>query len=360
MPEGVKAYLRPLARKRCFPTSSIIGAQKAGTTWLHRNLQAHPQVWMPKEKELHYFDEKLGAKTSLWSKLWGTAGHGRALAPAGQAARLGRYSEILRAGHRLGPEVLPRIPERRAGTPPSSTQGRGKIVGETTPDYSVLGRKRTIAHVHEIMPEAKIIFMMRNPIERAWSQSRMERRSGRNLEDVTGRGVLPPVRTTAVAADDGLPEDARELERLLSGGADLRRAFWRTSTSTPKRSAQQPLQVLGRRPFRRLPVIKTQDPLRDVEHDADPVAVHLADAYLGRDQASERALRWLRLVLAPLRPEARRGPARQGRGSPYPFWESPLWEEWKGIGLGHRFPGGRCRVGHSPPVWAGRREQAAP
>ena len=42
-----------------FPDFIGIGAQKAGTTWLHHNLQAHPGIWMPKEKELHYFDEKI-------------------------------------------------------------------------------------------------------------------------------------------------------------------------------------------------------------------------------------------------------------------------------------------------------------
>ena len=40
-----------------FPDFIGIGAQKAGTTWLHRNLQAHPGIWMPKEKEIHCFDE---------------------------------------------------------------------------------------------------------------------------------------------------------------------------------------------------------------------------------------------------------------------------------------------------------------
>ena len=30
-----------------------------------------------------------------------------------------------------------------------------------------------VAHVHELVPEAKLIFMMRNPIERAWSQTVM-------------------------------------------------------------------------------------------------------------------------------------------------------------------------------------------
>jgi len=33
-----------------------VGAQKAGTTWLHRQLQLHPQVGVPALKEFHYFD----------------------------------------------------------------------------------------------------------------------------------------------------------------------------------------------------------------------------------------------------------------------------------------------------------------
>ena len=41
-----------------YPDFIGIGAQKAGTTWLHRNLQLHPQIWMPR-KEVHYFDRKI-------------------------------------------------------------------------------------------------------------------------------------------------------------------------------------------------------------------------------------------------------------------------------------------------------------
>ncbi|HUG60462.1 MAG TPA: sulfotransferase, partial [Methylomirabilota bacterium] len=35
-----------------------VGAQKAGTTWLHQYLDEHPEVFMSPIKELHYFDEK--------------------------------------------------------------------------------------------------------------------------------------------------------------------------------------------------------------------------------------------------------------------------------------------------------------
>ena len=50
--------------------------------------------------------------------------------------------------------------------------GRGRVKGEMTSDYAVL-EKEVIARVHELMPDAKIIFMMRNPVERPWSVTTM-------------------------------------------------------------------------------------------------------------------------------------------------------------------------------------------
>lgn len=46
--------------------------------------------------------------------------------------------------------------------------GRGKIIGEITPAYSTLS-SNSVAHIHKLIPTVKIIFLMRNPIERAWS-----------------------------------------------------------------------------------------------------------------------------------------------------------------------------------------------
>jgi len=46
------------------------------------------------------------------------------------------------------------------------------VAGEITPAYSALDRDR-VAHIHNLMPDAKIVFFMRNPIERAWSQTVM-------------------------------------------------------------------------------------------------------------------------------------------------------------------------------------------
>lgn len=47
----------PSAQAR-LPQFLIIGAQKAGTTWMHEMLGEHPRVFMPTPKELHFFDQR--------------------------------------------------------------------------------------------------------------------------------------------------------------------------------------------------------------------------------------------------------------------------------------------------------------
>ncbi|MEX2521109.1 MAG: sulfotransferase [Paracoccaceae bacterium] len=42
-----------------------VGAAKTGTTWLYRNLEAHPDLWFTPEKELNYFFSKYGAFNRL-------------------------------------------------------------------------------------------------------------------------------------------------------------------------------------------------------------------------------------------------------------------------------------------------------
>ena len=112
-----------------------IGAQKAGTTWLHENLRKHPQLFLPEEKELHYFD-------------W-------------------HYHEPLRS-YALQFE-----------------RANGRVKGEITPGYATLTRER-IAFVHRLMPAARLILLLRNPIDRAWSQALMNlvTRPERAYEDV--------------------------------------------------------------------------------------------------------------------------------------------------------------------------------
>ncbi|MEW5941138.1 MAG: sulfotransferase, partial [Chloroflexota bacterium] len=37
----------------------IVGAEKSGTTWLADMLRQHPQVFIPAQKELHYFNRAM-------------------------------------------------------------------------------------------------------------------------------------------------------------------------------------------------------------------------------------------------------------------------------------------------------------
>src|SRR5512135_1033055 len=39
------------------PDFLCVGAQKAGTSWLYRQLELHADFWMPPLKELHYLDQ---------------------------------------------------------------------------------------------------------------------------------------------------------------------------------------------------------------------------------------------------------------------------------------------------------------
>lgn len=39
------------------PNFLIIGAEKAGTTWLYRQLRSHPEIYMPNTKEVHFFNK---------------------------------------------------------------------------------------------------------------------------------------------------------------------------------------------------------------------------------------------------------------------------------------------------------------
>jgi hypothetical protein len=133
---------------------------------------------MPKEKELHYFDERLGGQ-SLRDKLFGDR-------PADQRWRrqLVRRARSLRDDHSLG-DVL--WSARYFLAMPSDrwylslfAPGQGRVSGEITPAYSMLD-SATVARVRRLLPDTRIIFLMRNPVERAWSHALMEvgRRGGR-------------------------------------------------------------------------------------------------------------------------------------------------------------------------------------
>jgi hypothetical protein len=322
MPEGVKVYLKPLVRKKKFPDFLIIGAQKAGTTWLHYNLQAHPQVWMPKEKELHYFDEKMGAKTSLRSKLWGK----RAMDERWRRQvrrQMGRYS-------RFSPSDVAWDLRYFLGSwndhwyASLFTQGRGKTLGETTPDYSVLDRKQ-IAHVHRIMPEAKIIFLMRNPIERAWSQSLMDVRE-RNIEDVTDEEFQRHFQSERSRM---FTDYLRTLENwgAFFPQEQIFVGFLEDVHFYPNRLLARAYRFLGVDPSADYRVIRRRIHSRDVETMSTRLAVGLAEAYLEDSKALEERFGGYATFWRYSAQRLLEDPPAEERIA-YPLWESPLWDGW--------------------------------
>ncbi|MBP2303048.1 sulfotransferase family protein [Azospirillum picis] len=100
-----------------------IGAQKSGTTWLYHNLKKHPAVFLTQEKELHFWNSQRNLGLEWYRAQF-------AAAPA------------------------------------------GTVAGEITPAYGILPSE-TIADIRREFPELRLIYLIRNPIERAWSGALM-------------------------------------------------------------------------------------------------------------------------------------------------------------------------------------------
>jgi hypothetical protein len=50
--------------------------------------------------------------------------------------------------------------------------GAGRVTGDITPYYANLEKDRVV-HIYRLMPNAKIIYLLRNPIHRLWSHTAM-------------------------------------------------------------------------------------------------------------------------------------------------------------------------------------------
>jgi len=100
-----------------------IGAQKAGTTWLYEMLSLNPAIDFPAEKEVHFWNAQQGEGIA-----W--------------------YDSLFKNGK----------PEH--------------IQGEITPAYALLNLD-DIKKIHAHYPHLRLIYIIRNPIERAWSSALM-------------------------------------------------------------------------------------------------------------------------------------------------------------------------------------------
>jgi hypothetical protein len=316
-----------------YPDFIGIGAQKAGTTWLYRNLVNHPQIWIPR-KEVHYFDTKINERSHVATRLLG-----RSLDDQRWRQQVRRWTiEHLKRFDLEGLRFVYKYYLRpyNDGWYGSIFEPReGRVAGEITPAYSTLGQD-VVSHVHEIMPEAKIIFLMRNPIERDWSQTVMsfdkaekgsaqavpEKELLRRFEGKGSRSLTNYVRTLETW------QSFYPKEQIFVG-------FTEDIHFSPRRLLGRLCRFLGVDPSADYRVIRRKIHSRSADTMSARAAIQLARTY--QDELAQLEERFggytsfWRYCGARLAEEA-----VDEDGIPYPLWNSSLWAEWKASERGTR------------------------
>lgn len=155
------------------PNLIIIGAMKCGTTALHMYLDLHPQIEMSSHKELNFFVSDKDIRPGL-------PGLGLVVGP------LGGYSK-----YRWDRGIDWYAENFTKGSP---------VRGESSPSYTrypiLLGIPD---RMHALIPEAKLIYIVRDPVERIISNYQHYLASGREtrslddaMESTLGNGPPPP------------------------------------------------------------------------------------------------------------------------------------------------------------------------
>ncbi len=105
------------------PDFLIVGAARSGTWWLASRMARHPQVYMARGEqsgEVKYFSKYFHRPLSTYAALFRDAGD--------------------------------------------------RVKGEKSPHYCSLPKSR-IRLIHDLMPQLRLVLILRNPIDRAWSEA---------------------------------------------------------------------------------------------------------------------------------------------------------------------------------------------
>ena len=150
----------------------VVGAQKAGTSWLHGYLRRHPQCYSPVIKELNYFDFLHG---NTYGKDLVTGWRQSQLSEA--EARLKGDPENAALQQRCS--VLRKIVAMHEMPTDEAYQGvlmdgyRGQpVIADVTPGYATV-EAEGIARMRAMAPVTRFIYIMRDPVDRLWSALRM-------------------------------------------------------------------------------------------------------------------------------------------------------------------------------------------
>lgn len=152
------------------PKFLCVGAQKAGTTWLYSVLKHHPEVFVPMVKELHYFIKTSATAEDDWR-------HKILLSETIRVCNeyIHRERATLRPGFvqyilSIGAEdrFTDAWYERVYSAAPENA-----LCGDITPGYFQMGEEG-ISRVRALLGDVKIIVILRDPVERLWSEVRMK------------------------------------------------------------------------------------------------------------------------------------------------------------------------------------------
>lgn len=149
LPEALEPYRRALGQRgvleaelgvpdRVRPQFLMVGPPRTGTTLLRRLFDLHPQIGAP-PGELFFFSNRSGQR----------AGSNRQRAP------LAWYLDAFKAAAEAKPEA--------------------RVLGEKTPHYFSMPDEQ-MAFASLLMPRLKVIVTLRDPVVRAWSEIKVQRR----------------------------------------------------------------------------------------------------------------------------------------------------------------------------------------
>lgn len=161
------------------PDFICIGAHKAGSSWFQSVIERHPNIWGPPFKELHFFDElEVGEPVphlELKRKLWFFKLLESELSKKSKEKI--NYSLINWASRFVGTNYKDRDFDFYRSLFPKK---ENVWCGETTPAYALL-EKETFKKIKQNFPDIKIVYILRCPVDRAWSSYRFDRFTVKNL-----------------------------------------------------------------------------------------------------------------------------------------------------------------------------------
>ncbi len=151
-------------RARALPDFLVLSAARCGSTSLFAALSEHPQVLPPSHKETHFFDRNHTRGLDFYRRLFPLEAHRRARA-------------------------------RRVGAP--------VLTGEATTYY--LLHPAVPARAHAAVPEARLVLILRDPVDRAYSHYQLSVRRGK--DDLSFEEALDAEPERLAGAEDRLLAD---------------------------------------------------------------------------------------------------------------------------------------------------------